>query len=306
MWGKSLWFVLGPGPKMEYEGAIYRPPSEAGSFILQVTIGCSHNRCTFCVSFKDKKFRERELKDIFTDIEEVAAKIRGVDRVFLADGNAMVMNTNKLLAILDKLYRSFPELQRVGLYATPQDLLHKSREELVELQEAGLVIVYLGVETGNDNLLSWIHKGATRTEIAAAGIKAREAGLILSATVINGLGGMEKMAEHAAETATLINEIDPHYLGLLTLMVCNGTTIARKVQRNEFQVPTPLQILAEIKMMVEGLELSDCIFRANHASNYLPLKGTLPGDKQKLLHTLNTLLRSGDTRKLRPEYLRGL
>ncbi|NLX91346.1 MAG: radical SAM protein [Firmicutes bacterium] len=291
---------------MKYEGAIYRPPSEAGSFILQVTIGCSHNRCTFCVSFIDKKFRERELKDIFADIEEISAKYPGVERVFLADGNAMVMGTEKLLKILDKLYGSFPRLQRVGLYATPQDLLDKSREELLVLQQAGLGIVYMGVETGNEKLLSWIRKGVTRAEIAEAGIKAREAGLILSATVINGLGGLEKMAEHAADTASLINEIDPHYLGLLTLMVCEGTAMAAKVRRNEFKLPAPLEILAEIKMMVEGLEVSNCIFRANHASNYLPLKGTLPKDKYNLINTLDKMLQSRNTGMLRPEYLRGL
>lgn len=291
---------------MKYEGAIYRPPSEAGSFILQVTIGCSHNRCTFCVSFIDKKFRERELKDIFADIEEISAKYPGVERVFLADGNAMVMGTEKLLKILDKLYGSFPRLQRVGLYATPQDLLDKSREELLVLQQAGLGIVYMGVETGNEELLSWIRKGVTRSEIAEAGIKAREAGLILSATVINGLGGLEKMAEHAADTASLINEIDPHYLGLLTLMVCEGTAMAAKVRRNEFKLPAPLEILAEIKMMVKSLEVSNCIFRANHASNYLPLKGTLPKDKYNLINTLDKMLQSRNTGMLRPEYLRGL
>ena len=291
---------------MRYEGAIYRPPSEAGSFILQVTIGCSHNRCTFCVTFIDKKFRERDLNDIFADIEEVAAEYQGVERVFLADGNAMVMNTEKLLKILDKLYTSFPKLKRVGLYATPHDLLHKSREELTELQEAGLGIVYMGVETGNDELLLWVRKGATRKEIAEAGIKAREAGLILSATVINGLGGTEKMVEHAKETASLISEIDPHYMGLLTLLVCDGSIISRKLQRNEFRLPAPLDMLAEIKMMVEGLEVSNCIFRANHATNYLPLKGTLPGDKKKLLDTLNNMLRRGDIQMLRPEFLRGL
>ena len=210
-----------------------------------------------------------------------------------------------LLKILDKLYGSFPRLQRVGLYATPQDLLHKSREELTELQKAGLVIVYMGVETGNEKILSWIRKGVTRAEIAEAGIKAREAGLILSATVINGLGGLEKMAEHA-DTASLINEIDPHYLGLLTLMVCDGTAMAAKVRRNEFKLPAPLEILAEIKMMVEGLEVSNCVFRANHASNYLPLKGTLPKDKYNLINTLNKMLQSGNTGMLRPEYLRGL
>ena len=291
---------------MQYEGAIYRPPSEARSFILQVTIGCSHNRCAFCVSFIDKKFRERELTDIFADIEEVSAKIKRIDKVFLADGDAMVMGTEKLLKILDKLYRSFPYLERVGLYSTPQDLLHKSPQDLIRLQEAGLGIVYLGVETGNDELLAWIHKGATRAEIAEAGIKAREAGLVLSATVINGLGGREKMAIHAEETATLINKIDPHYLGLLTLMVCEGTIMGRRVQRGEFQIPAPLEILAEIKMMVEGLELSNCVFRANHASNYLPLKATLPEDKNKLLATIESMLSKKDATLLKPEYLRGL
>ncbi len=291
---------------MRYEGAIYRPPSEAGSFILQVTIGCSHNRCTFCISFLEKKFRERELEDIFADIEEIAARYPGIERVFLADGNAMVVATDKLLKILEKLYRSFPGLQRVGLYACPQDLLRKSPKELLQLQEAGLGIVYLGVETGNDELLAWIRKGVTSEEVAEAGIKAREAGLVLSATVINGLGGLEKMAVHAADTASLINKIDPHYLGLLTLMIVDKTAMARKVARGEFKLPTPLEILAEIKMMVEGLEVSNCVFRANHASNYLPLKGTLPGDKQKIIKTLEAMLSEGDVGRLRPEYMRGL
>ncbi|MGI5882293.1 MAG: radical SAM protein [Dethiobacteria bacterium] len=291
---------------MRYEGAIYRPPSEAGSFILQVTIGCSHNRCTFCISFLEKKFRERQLEEIFADIDEISSGYPGIERVFLADGNAMVMATDKLLKILEKLYKSFPALQRVGLYATPQDLLHKSPEELVQLQKAGLGIVYLGVETGNNELLAWIRKDVTRDQIAEAGIKAREAGLTLSVTIINGLGGLERMAVHAADTASLLNEIDPHYVGLLTLMVVDGTAMARKVARGEFKLPTPLEILDEIKMMVEGLEVSNCVFRANHASNYLPLKGTLPGDKQKIIATLDTMLRDRDVGRLRPEYLRGL
>ena len=292
---------------MRYEGAIYRPPSEAGSLILQVTIGCSHNRCTFCVSYIDKKFRERNLEEIFEDIDYASNHARGlVHRVFLADGDAMVMDTPKLLAVLDKLYDAFPRLERVGSYATPQDLLNKSKEELRQIREAGLSIVYMGVETGNEELLAWIRKGVTRAEVSEAGRKAREAGFILSVTVINGLGGREKMVQHAHDTATLINEIDPEYLGLLTLMVCEGTPIARKVERNEFQVPGPLEMLREIELMIEPLELSNCVFRCNHASNYLPLKGTLPGDKQKLLETLRTVTRSGDTRYLRPEYLRGL
>lgn len=291
---------------MRYEGAIYRPPSEAESLILQATIGCSHNRCTFCVSYIDKKFRERELEEIFEDIDYASRYAKAVHRVFLADGDALVMDTGKLLAILEKLYKSFPHLERVGIYSTPQDLLHKTEEELRKLKQAGLGIVYMGVETGNDELLQWIRKGVSRAEISEAGRKAIEAGFILSVTVINGLGGLEKMAAHAHDTATLLNEIDPHYLGLLTLMVCQGTPLARLVEKNLFQVPEPLDILREIEMMLQDLELSNCVFRCNHASNYLPLKGTLPQDKQRLLETLRAVTLSGDTRFLRPEYLRGL
>jgi len=291
---------------MRYEGVIYRPPSEAESLILQATIGCSHNRCTFCVSYIDKKFRERELEEIFEDIDYASCYANAVHRVFLADGDALVMDTGKLLAILEKLYKSFPHLERVGIYATPQALLHKTEEELRKLKQAGLGIVYMGVETGNDELLQWIRKGVSRAEISKAGRKAIEAGFILSVTVINGLGGLEKMAAHAHDTATLLNEIDPHFLGLLTLMVCQGTPLARLVEKNLFQVPEPLDILREIEMMLQDLELSNCVFRCNHASNYLPLRGTLPQDKQRLLETLRTVTLSGDTRFLRPEYLRGL
>jgi len=292
--------------RMRYEGAIYRPPSEAGSLILQATIGCSHNQCTFCISFIDKKYRERDLQDIFEDIDSAAGYFRDVRRVFLADGNAMAMDSPKLLKILAKLYGTFPQLERVSIYATPKDLLHKQPQELAELKKAGMGIVYMGVETGNEELLAWIRKGATREEVSKAGQRAREAGLILSVTVINGLGGNEKMAAHAYDTATLLNEIDPDYLGLLTLMVCQGTPLARQVERGKFEVPAPLEILHEIRMMLEPLELTNCVFRCNHASNYLPLKGTLPQDKKALLQTLDSVYHQGDTRSLRPEYLRGL
>lgn len=293
---------------MRYEGAIYRPPSEAGSLILQATIGCSHNQCTFCVSFMDKKYRERDLKDIFEDIETTAGYYQpgSIRRVFLADGDAMAMDTNKLLAVLARLYETFPNLERVGLYATPQDLLDKQPWELEDLKRAGVGIVYMGVETGNEELLAWIRKGVTREEVSRAGQRARKAGLVLSVTVINGLGGTEKMAAHARDTATLLNEIDPPYLGLLTLMVCEGTPIARQLQRGQFALPSPLEMLLEIRMMLEPLELTNCVFRCNHASNYLPLRGTLPWDKEALLQALDTVLQQKDTRSLRPEFLRGL
>lgn len=291
---------------MRYEGAIYRPPSEAQSLILQITIGCSHNRCTFCVAYIDKKYRERELKEIEIDIKDASRSYRGAKRIFLADGNAMTVGTEKLLSVLQTLYSSFPDLERVGIYASPQDLLAKSKDELTAIREAGLGIVYLGVETGNEELLVWIRKGATRDEIIKAGQRAREAGLVLSVTVINGLGGTDKMAVHAQDTATLLNQIDPEYMGLLTLMVCPGTPIARYLERGEFVLPGQFDILKEIEMMLRPLELSNCVFRCNHASNYLPLKGHLPGDKDKLLKTLESVRLTGDLRYLRPEYLRAL
>lgn len=291
---------------MRYEGAIYRPPSEAGSLILQATIGCSHNKCIFCITFIDKKYRERDLQDIFEDIDSAAGYYQNVRRVFLADGNAMAMDASKLLAILHRLYKTFPQLERVSVYATPQDLLHKEPRELEALQKAGMGIVYMGVETGNEELLAWIRKGATREEVSKAGQRARKAGLTLSVTVINGLGGYEKMAAHAHDTATLLNEIDPEYLGLLTLMVCQGTPLARRVERGQFEVPAPLEMLHEIRLMLEPLELTNCIFRCNHASNYLPLKGTLPQDKKALLQALDAVYQQRDTGSLRPEYLRGL
>ncbi len=291
---------------VRYEGAIYRPPSEAGSLILQATIGCSHNKCIFCITFKDKKYRERDLQDIFEDIDSAAGYYRNIRRVFLADGNAMAMDAPKLLAILNKLYKTFPQLERVSVYATPQDLLHKEPRELEALKKAGMGIVYMGVETGNEELLAWIRKGATREEVSKAGQRARKAGLTLSVTVINGLGGYEKMAAHAHDTATLLNEIDPEYLGLLTLMVCQNTPLARRVERGQFAVPAPLEMLHEIRLMLEPLALSNCVFRCNHASNYLPLKGTLPRDKKALLQALDAVYQQRDTGSLRPEYLRGL
>jgi radical SAM superfamily enzyme YgiQ (UPF0313 family) len=291
---------------MKYEGNVFRPPSEAGSLILQVTIGCSHNRCTFCSMYKNEKYRERELDEISADLESCADRPRGIRRVFLADGNALTMDAEKLLAVLKHLYQTFPGLQRVGIYANPRDILNKEKSVLVQLQREGLGIIYLGVETGNEELLEHICKGATREEIKEAGLKVKEAGIPLSVTVINGLGGNEKMAEHAQDTATLLNEIDPDYVGLLTLMVLPGTPLARQVARNEFKLPGPLEILKEINMMLLPLNLSHCIFRSNHASNYLPLGGTLPGDKGKLLALLDSVLSSGDTRYLRPDYFRGL
>ncbi len=291
---------------MRYEGSIYRPPSEARSLILQATVGCSHNKCTFCVMYKDKKYRERSLEDIFADIRRARQVLGDVRRVFLADGNALAMDSDNLLAVLQELYQTFPSLERVGIYANPSDLLGKSLAQLEALKKAGLGIIYLGVETGNEVLLERVRKGATADEILQAGLRAKEAGIPLSVTVINGLGGHELMEAHAADTAKLINAMDPDYLGLLTLMLPPGTPMARQVERGEFQVPGPLDILAEIEKMLSPLELTNCLFRSNHASNYLPLGGVLPRDKEEILKRLRAVLSQADTGRLRPEHFRAL
>ena len=291
---------------MRYEGSIYRPPSEARSLILQITVGCSHNKCTFCVMYKDKKYRERSLEDIFADIQKARQVMGDVRRVFLADGNALAMNQDSLLAVLQELYRTFPSLKRVGIYANPSDLLGKSLSQLDALKKAGLGIIYLGVETGNEVLLERVRKGATAHEILQAGLRVKESGIPLSVTVINGLGGHTLMESHAADTAKLLNAMDPDYLGLLTLMVPPGTPMARQVERGEFQVPGPLEILAEIERMLSPLELKNCLFRSNHASNYLPLGGVLPRDKEQILKRLRAVLSQADTGTLRPEHFRAL
>lgn len=301
-----MWVLTGLCRLMRYEGQIYRPPSEAKSLILQATIGCSHNKCTFCVMYKDKKYRERSLEDIRADIQEAKRVLGDVRRVFLADGNALAMEQTKLMSVLRELSQAFPSLERVGIYANPGDLLGKSVSQLRELKEAGIGIVYLGVETGNDKILEQVRKDATAAEIIQAGRRAKDSGIPLSVTVINGLGGYELMKEHAADTAKLLNEMDPDYLGLLTLMVAPGTPIARQMERGEFQLFGPMEILAEIEMMLEPLELTNCVFRSNHASNYLPLGGVLPRDKEQIMQGLRSVLDKADMGKLRPEQFRGL
>lgn len=291
---------------MRYEGNVFRPPSEAGSLILQVTIGCSHNQCTFCRMYKGEKYREREWDEIKADIDFCAERMRGAKRIFLADGDALAMETEKLLKILNYLFESFPALERVGTYANPGSILKKDPSELEQLREAGIKIAYLGVETGNEAMLKEIRKGATRAEMIEAGRKIKKAGIILSVTIINGLGGNEKMVEHARDTATILNEIDPDYLSFLTLMLPPGSPLYRKAQKGEFEIPGAMEILKEIELMLQPLNLSNCVFRSNHASNYLPLGGVLPQDKEKMLTMLGAVLESGDKRYLRPEYLRGL
>ncbi len=291
---------------LKYEGDVFRPPSEARSLILQATVGCSHNRCTFCAMYKRKKYRERELDEIMEEIALTSRLMPRTRRVFLADGNALAMKTEKLLRILQQLEKSFPALERVSLYGNPQDMLQKSTAELRDFKQNKLGIIYLGIESGSAAVLEAVNKGVTPREIAAGAARAKEAGVPLSITVINGLAGADGSAGHARDTARLLNEIDPEYLGLLSLMAVPGTTLHRRIRKGLFSPPGPWDLLKEIQMIVSDLRLTDCVFRANHASNYLPLKTVLSREQEKLLADLNRIIEQKAPGSLKSEYLRGL
>ncbi len=291
---------------LKYEGDIFRPPSEAGSLIIQATIGCSHNRCSFCAMYKRKKFRERAWGELEDEITQVSGILPHTRRVFLADGNAMTIAADKLQKILEALNRSFPLLERVSVYSNPRDLLEKEPAELSELRRLKLGMVYLGVESGSEVVLQTVKKGASPKDILLGAKRVKQAGIPLSVTIINGLAGLEGSAEHAAETAKLLNEIDPDYLGLLSLMTVPGTTMHRRIQEASITPLGPWEMLREIKLMVEALSLTHCVFRANHASNYLPLKAVLSRDREKLLAALEQVLQKKAPDMLRHENYRML
>ena len=292
---------------LKYEGSIWRPPSEARSLILQATVGCSHNACIFCVSYKQKQYRVRGADGVQSDLDSLPDSYKQrVRRVFLADGNALAMPTSELIESLNVLKPDLPSLERVGVYGYAKDVRDKSVDDLIRIRDAGLGIVYLGLETGADDLLRWCGKGVDSEENIKACRKIREAGIPVSLTIILGLGGSEHSEKHAKATARVLNEIDPEYVGALTLMTPPGTRINDLVQAQEFVPMNPMEILSELKILVEGLELSNCVFRTNHASNYLPIRGTLNADKDAILKVLTDTLSSEDTSKFRPSYMRGL
>jgi radical SAM superfamily enzyme YgiQ (UPF0313 family) len=299
--------ITGGYDLMHYEGSIWRPPSEARSLILQATVGCSHNACTFCVSYKQKQFRVRGAEAIRSDLNSLPnAYKQRVHRVFLADGDALAMNTNDLRQILQTLTEELPLLERVGLYGYAKNVRDKSVDDLRQLRESGLGIVYLGLETGDNELLQWVRKGVKTNENIAACKKIKDAGIPLSLTIILGLGGIEHSEKHAIATASALNTIDPEYVGALTLMLPEGTPLYKKYQQGTFKPMEPFDILKELHQLISELNLSKCVFRTNHASNYLPIRGTLNQDKTKMLATLENAIEVADQNILRPGYLRGL
>jgi len=292
---------------MRYEGNIFRPFSEADSYLLQCTVGCSHNKCTFCGMYKDKKYRVRPLSDIKEDIAMAIKAMGDVQKVFLCDGDAIDIETPMLLEILAELKAAFPSLRHVGTYAGPVSVLRKSMDELKSLTEAGLKKAYLGVETGDDALLREVNKGAGYGEMLQAGLNLNEAGFNLSSMVLLGLAGRGKRSEeHALATAKITNEMKPKYLAALTVTPAPGTVFYNRVQKGEIEILSPMETLNEMKIIFENTTIDDLKFVGVHASNYLPINGTLQKDKEKMLGVINGILDSGDTKKLKPENMRGL
>jgi radical SAM superfamily enzyme YgiQ (UPF0313 family) len=292
---------------IRYVDPIYRPPSEARSLILQATIGCSHNQCAFCVSYRKKRFRVRPEQELFDEIDWAAEELPGLRRVFLADGDAVVLSTSRLLRILERLYDRIPSLRRVTAYASPQNLVRKSVEDFQQLKDAGLTMIYIGVESGDDEVLDRVGKGVSAEEICSLCLKPQQAGIDLSITVILGLGGPRLSQRHAERTAQVLDTIAPRYASALTLMLePREPTFEQVFDDPEWRPLSPLESLAECRVMIDGIHADGVIFHANHASNYLPLAGTLQRDKDQLLGAIDTVLDDPAAAHLRPEWLRGL
>ncbi|MCD1147680.1 B12-binding domain-containing radical SAM protein [Peptoniphilus sp. KCTC 25270] len=273
---------------MRYQGSIYRPPSEAWSYILQATVGCGYNRCTFCTMYKDEHFFARPLGEIVEDLQ-MAHQAYGdrLDKIFIADGDSLLMPTEDLLTILKTANQLFPNLKRLSSYATTKSILSKTPEEWKLLRENNLKMIYLGIESGSGTILENIQKGVTPEEIIESGKRVREAGIELSVTFINGLGSHALSDEHAIESARVINAIEPEYIGLLTLLLEPAAPMYKDVAEGRFELLDSHEVLKEIRKMVEHIDVKHGVFRANHASNFVPLKGTFPQDKEKILATID-------------------
>ena len=272
---------------MRYEGDIYRPPSEAYSLLIQVTIGCSHNKCTFCSMFKSKQFRVRQVSEVMEDLETARATYRKVERIFLCDGDALCLATDKLLVILDRIKELFPECRRVSVYGSAKDVLRKSQQELRTLSEHGMGMVYLGAESGSDKVLADICKGVSRDEMIEAVHRIEDAGIPASVTFISGLAGKEGWEDHAIETGKIISEMNASYVGLLTLMLDSRAPIVDKINRGELTLLSAEEVVAETYLLLKHANPSkECVFRSNHASNDVSLRGNLPFDKPRMMDQL--------------------
>ncbi len=276
---------------MIYEGVVYRPPSEARSLIIQATIGCSHNKCKFCTMYKGKKFRMKKRQEIVDDLIEMHNYYKDVKRIFLADGDALIMKMDDLKYILTKINELYENVERIGIYASPRSIMTKSVQELKELKSLNLKIAYLGVESGDDEVLELMNKGVNSDEMLKAALRIKESGIKLSTMILSGLGGKDLYKNHAINSAKLISKIKPDYLSLLTLLVEESSDLNKMIEEDEFKLLNPKEVLDETKIFIENLELEKTLFRSNHASNYVNLEGVLNEDKSRLLEEISIALR---------------
>lgn len=269
---------------MHYEGMIYRPPSEAYSLILQVTVGCAHNSCTFCTMYKDKKFHIKNIQEIEEDLRESAVYYADRKiRIFLADGDALALSCDKLIEIMNMCRKYLPKTERITCYGAAQDILRKTKDELCALHDAGLEMIYLGAESGNDEILEHIKKGVTAAEYVEAADRLSGTGIKLSVTLISGIGGRRLLKEHALDSARLISRMKPEYLGFLTLLLEPGAPMLEEVKLGKMQLLTPAQAAEEMSLFLSNIDSEGTVFRSNHASNYISLAGTLNRDIPKML-----------------------
>jgi radical SAM superfamily enzyme YgiQ (UPF0313 family) len=290
---------------VKYVGTVYRPPSEAYSLIIQATIGCNHNKCTFCGSYRNKKFAIRSIQEIRADLED-ARHMGPVQKVFLADGDALCIPQRRLEEILHAVNEYFPSVERIGIYANARNILHKSPENLQALKALKLGIIYLGLETGDGELLKKIQKGSTYDQLVQAARRVKDSGIALSVTVLLGIGGVEHSKRHAAETARILTDMDPDFVGALSVILVPGTPLHDEYLAGKFQLPDPFGMIEELRTLIAESSFSQCVFRSNHASNYLPVKATLPADKKAILEAIDGVLQSRDQARLRPEFMRAL
>jgi len=289
---------------MHYEGNMIRPPSEAYSILLQATVGCSHNKCTFCGAYKGERFKIKSDDIIMEDIAFAAKHCRNQDRLFICDGDALIIPQKRLLNMLTEIKAQLPWVKRVGVYANTKGIRMKTPEELKALHEAGLGIAYMGLETGDDETLKAIHKGADAATMIEMGRKIRASGIKLSITVLLGIAGRDRSQIHARATGEVLTAIDPEYVGALSLMLIPGTPLCTDHASGIFPLIEPIEMLREIRTMVEHTTLSGGLFHANHASNYLPIRAKFPEEKQKTLNLIDAAL--GGRVALKPEFLRAL
>jgi len=279
-------------PAIKYDEPVFRPPGEARSAIVQVTLGCSWNQCAFCEMYTSKKFRARSLEDLKPEIKTLSNAYKGVKKIFLADGNAFVLSAGKLIPIVKEINNQFGKLQRISSYALPKDILNKSESELKELRSLGLKLLYIGIETGDDDLLKLINKGETFNSTVDGILKAHEAGIETSIMIINGLGGKKYSQKHALYSAEIINAINPKFLSTLTLSLPYGLDHFQNRFNGDYQQQTIIELFEELKLFIENLEVENVIYRSDHVSNNLILKGTLSKDQSELIELLDVAIQN--------------